>query len=266
MVARHPVQGGYTPAERTRVVLADGRRAFVKRSVSDDTRRWLLRERDVYTALRGAPFLARMLAFDDGDPATLVLEDLGTEGWPPPWTEARVAQVLRSLDALADTPPPACLRPQDLAELTGWSRVAADPAPFLGLGLRDGAWLDRSLPRLVAAEALAPPGPLVPAHVDTRSDNLCFTARGCVLVDWNWAALAPRGLDRSFWAASLHAEGGPLPETVAEDHPTWPARVSGYFAARAGLPQIPHAPRVRWIQRVQLESALPWAERALGLV
>ena len=41
--------------------------------------------------------------------------------------------------------------------------------------------------------------------------------------------------------------------------------VTGYFAARAGLPVIPHAPLVREVQLTQLRVALPWAARALGL-
>ena len=45
----------------------------------------------------------------------------------------------------------------------------------------------------------------------------------------------------------------------------WPRRVSGFFAARAGLPEIPVAPHVRGLQRAQLRAALPWAIRALGL-
>jgi hypothetical protein len=43
------------------------------------------------------------------------------------------------------------------------------------------------------------------------------------------------------------------------------ALVSGFFAARAGLPVIPQAPRVREVQRVQLAAALPWAARVLDL-
>ena len=43
------------------------------------------------------------------------------------------------------------------------------------------------------------------------------------------------------------------------------AAVSGFFAARAGLPQVLDAPRVRWIQQVQLKMALPWAVRVLDL-
>jgi hypothetical protein len=41
--------------------------------------------------------------------------------------------------------------------------------------------------------------------------------------------------------------------------------MSGFFAARAGLPPIPTAPHVREVQLAQLRTALPWAARALGL-
>jgi len=40
---------------------------------------------------------------------------------------------------------------------------------------------------------------------------------------------------------------------------------AGFFAARAGLPEISDAPQVRTVQRQQLETALPWAARALDL-
>jgi len=43
------------------------------------------------------------------------------------------------------------------------------------------------------------------------------------------------------------------------------AWVSGFFAARAGLPDIPDAPSARRVQREQLSTALPWAQRALHL-
>ena len=41
--------------------------------------------------------------------------------------------------------------------------------------------------------------------------------------------------------------------------------VSGYFAARAGLPDIPGLPRVRAVQRIQLASALSWVARLTDL-
>jgi hypothetical protein len=39
----------------------------------------------------------------------------------------------------------------------------------------------------------------------------------------------------------------------------------GLSAARAGLPVIPDAPRVRTIQLAQLEIVLAWACRLLGI-
>ncbi|HEV2472315.1 MAG TPA: hypothetical protein VGS41_06605 [Chthonomonadales bacterium] len=60
-------------------------------------------------------------------------------------------------------------------------------------------------------------------------------------------------------------EGGPAPENLLPDAPEIAAWVSGDFAARAGLPGIPDAPRVRGVQLLQLREALPWAARACGL-
>jgi hypothetical protein len=43
------------------------------------------------------------------------------------------------------------------------------------------------------------------------------------------------------------------------------AYVAGFFASRAGRPVIPHAPLVRQAQLQQLQVALPWAARVLGV-
>ena len=56
-----------------------------------------------------------------------------------------------------------------------------------------------------------------------------------------------------------------MPEEVLPGRPELAAIVSGFFAALAGLPVIPHAPRVREVQRSQLVHALPWVARALDL-
>jgi hypothetical protein len=56
-----------------------------------------------------------------------------------------------------------------------------------------------------------------------------------------------------------------MPDTILPDAGTEAAFVSGFFAARAGLPAIPDAPRIRTLQFEQLRHALPWACRALGL-
>lgn len=103
-------------------------------------------------------------------------------------------------------------------------------------------------------------------HLDVRSDNLCFHADGrAVLVDWNVLSVGNPKLDVAFWLPSLHAEGGPPPETVLADEPELAALAAGYFCSRAGLPPIPTAPNVRDVQLSQARTSLPWATRVLGL-
>lgn len=166
---------------------------------------------------------------------------------------------------MARTPVPAGLPAlETLPDLRGWSRVAADPPPFLGLGLCSSGWLERALPALLAAEAAAPLAGEALLHLDVRSDNVCFRPEPA-LVDWNWAARGDARVDLAFWAPSLRLEGGPPPEALLPDEPGLAAWVSGFFAARAGLPAGPPPPRVRALQRAQLSVALPWAARALGL-
>ena len=84
VVARRPAVGGYTPAERWVVRLADGRSAFVKAAVNDLTALWLRKEYRMYSAIR-APFMAELLGWADEDgPPMLLLEDLSDCAWPPP--------------------------------------------------------------------------------------------------------------------------------------------------------------------------------------
>jgi hypothetical protein len=144
-------------------------------------------------------------------------------------------------------------------------RVGRDPAPFLSLGLCSTGWLERAMPALLAAEAAAVLDGDDLLHVDARSDNVCLLPGRVVFVDWNVPARGNRAFDLAFLAPSLRLEGGPLPEEIAPDQGPLAAVAAGYFAARAGLPPVADAPRVRWIQLRQLRVALPWAARALGL-
>ena len=146
-----------------------------------------------------------------------------------------------------------------------WENVAADPAPFMGLGLVSSDWLDHALPRLIEASAEVELDGDEVVHFDVRSDNLCKTSRGVVFIDWNFACLGNGALDTGFWLPSLEAEGGPIAEQILPARPDIAARVSGLFAARAGLPPIPDAPRVRTVQLQQLVPALRWAVHELGL-
>jgi aminoglycoside phosphotransferase (APT) family kinase protein len=85
------------------------------------------------------------------------------------------------------------------------------------------------------------------------------------MVDWNLAAVGNPQFDLAFWLPSLHLEGGPAPQVVADIAPGVAALVAGFFASRAGLPAIPHAPRVRRFQAEQLAVALQWVVDILNL-
>ena len=146
-----------------------------------------------------------------------------------------------------------------------WRAIEDDLAAFLALGLCSPDWLTAALPTLRAAAGAAHLTGDALVHLDIRSDNLCIRDGRAVLVDWNHARLANPDLDIAFWLPSLHAEGGPPPETILTDSAGLAAWVAGFFCAHAGGPPIQDAPHVRALQRRQAASALPWAARALGL-
>ena len=260
-----PVAGGYTPALRLLCATERGR-FFVKVGATPVTAGYVRREIQVYNRVSGA-FMPDLVGRDDRpDEPILAIEDLSMHRWPPPWDEAAVERVLVQAEAMHRTPAP--LEPFAAVHggrVPGWHVVAADPGAFLSLGMADGTWLEVALPALMAHEARCPTEGRDLTHWDLRSDNICLAPGRAVFVDWNLACLSNGRLDLGFWLPSLAFEGGPKPEAILPDAPEVAAWVSGFFAARAGLPEIPDAPRVRLVQRQQLSTALPWAARALGL-
>jgi hypothetical protein len=275
LISWQRIERGYTAAERWLVRFSDGSSAFAKVGASPLTSDFLRVEHRRYQQLH-AHFMPQLLGFDVHlERPILLLEDLSSADWPPPWRQGDVERVVEILRQVAATRP----LPEDLPSLeeefgasgsddrsgSGWGAVLRNPGAFLSLGLCSAAWLTRAQQRLLDAqqEAVLQGDDLV--HSDVRSDNLCLLPDRVVLIDWNLAGRGNGAFDLAFAAPSLHLEGGPLPEELVSDDGTLAAIVSGYFAARAGLPTIADAPRVRWIQLQQLRIALPWAARVLGL-
>jgi hypothetical protein len=259
---------GYAAALHALADLDDGRTVFVKAGAEEVTSGFLRDEIRVYRAVV-APFMPVFLGADVRDPPILVLEDLGDCFSAPPWTETRVAAVLALLEQLRSTAPPPELGSAERYRAMwagGWEEVAADPEPFLALGLCSRRWLSQALPTLSAAAEAAPLGGDVLVHIDIRSDNLAFVDGAAKLADWNWAAAGHPNLDLACWLPSLHAEGGPPPESLLpQGGAELAALLAGVWAARAGLPPPPTAPQVRAVQLAQLRVALPWAARELEL-
>lgn len=239
----------------------------MKAAVDDETAGWLRAEYRVYSHLDG-PFVPRLIGWDDdGRHPMLAIEDLSECRWPPPWGQEDVGAVLATLAEVAGTsPPPGLASAESLRdELAGWRKVQDDPAPFMSLGLCTADWLDRSLHSLIAASDAAVLDGDALLHFDVRSDNICLCEGRAKLVDWNSAVVGNSVVDVAAWLPSLCLEGGPDPEEIlAKGTGEIAALLSGYWAARAGLPPPARAPRVREVQRAQLSVALPWAARVLG--
>src|SRR5207247_7810182 len=77
-----------------RVSLAGGRHAFVKHALTHEAAEWVRKERRVYESVRG-PFMPGYLgAYDDRGTTLIVIGDLSSAEWPPPWSPQRVGGVL----------------------------------------------------------------------------------------------------------------------------------------------------------------------------
>lgn len=202
--------GGMSPGCATRVVGADGSRAFVKAvgpELNPDTPSLLRREAHALGVIGSHPLWADLLASDDdGDWVTLLLEDV--EGAHPDLRDdATMARLL--------------VTTEELTRVVSARMTAAPPAPGGGAaGLRDlrerfstwAAAFDHVdavptdlLPRWVVADAGAwqarvlalrdhPAKALV--HWDVRDDNLLQRPSGdLVFVDWGQCGIGPDWLD-----------------------------------------------------------------------
>jgi hypothetical protein len=266
VLSLHQIESrGYAAAYHGVAVLEDGLTVFVKAGTEEVTSGFLRKEIRFYRSFQ-APFMPVFHGADDADPPILVIEDLRRGRWPPPWDSNAVGAVRKALEDLAASEPPQWIEPVDRQWLTGgWAEIERDPEPFLATGLCSGDWLEASLPVLRDAAESAPVEGDALLHLDVRSDNLCLSERGVVLVDWNQACVGNPELDVAAWLPSLRLEGGPDPEEILTGGGGLAAVLAGFFASRVGLPPPPTAPQVRKIQRVQLEAALAWASRELDL-
>jgi hypothetical protein len=240
--------GGYTRAVTGRVMLRDGRAHFVKTVApdcppDDPLVEDLVHERDALLAIAAGSAGSRVPAIIStaGGPSPLiVLEDLSAATWPPPYPDdlRPLVQALRDLSKVV--PPPSLPALADEEGAGGsWHRIADDRAAFLGIGLVDGAWLDRALPALVDAEGRVQLAGNGLVHGDLWYANLCFAPRGPVIVDWGSAMRGNPVLDRATLAMDLVIEGrdpGPLD---VPDLPAWLAFLAGHLAREATLAPPP---------------------------
>jgi hypothetical protein len=162
---RH-VEGGYTPALRLLCQTAADS-FFVKVGSTPLTSQSLRREIHHYELVYG-DFIPHLVGWEEDEAAPiLIIEDLSSCVWPPPWDERKIDLVKSQIDVLhsarTDLEPFALAHP-DIG--SSWRTVAADPVPFLSLGIADGGWLDAALPLLISAEDRCPTEGDSPTHCD----------------------------------------------------------------------------------------------------
>jgi hypothetical protein len=288
------VYGGYAPSATFRMVLADGRPAFLKgvNATSNDYMRGALpREERVYRELNRFiyPWAPEFLgSFKRLDWHVLLLEDVGPQTMPP-WSPAKARRSARSFAKFhASThgrPLPRWLSRTEHHEFAGFWRSlskSGEIAKTAALARRraDEAreWLDVALPvlRQSAERLVRLRAPHSLLHMDTRSDNTRLQGDKLRMFDWNFASVGPHELDAAGFAQATEAEGGPPAERILGWYgEVLPLRgshvdasiagIAGYFADRSWRPPIPGVPRVRAFQRAQLKVSLAWAARRLAL-
>jgi Phosphotransferase enzyme family len=255
-----PIGGGYTRASKWRATLADGSTAFVKAADDELGLRMAEVELLVYRGVSGS-FLPRVLdAWAEDGRALLVLEDLSSAHWPPPYPE-ETAPLFFALDELAVATPPADLRRLPDRNLTRWEDMR-------NLDVCSPRWLDAAIGPLEEAErSFSATGDEL-VHYDVWSANLCFAQRGVVFVDWAAARVGNRWVDVGYALLSVRAEGGTSPALEIPNEAGLAAYIAGSVVREVTAP-LPNwaqpGSTLREDQRGDLVHALRWVGEALGL-
>lgn len=271
---------GFSPGVASRLVLADGRRVFVKavsEAANPDTPGIHRQEARILAALpKSAPAPRLLWTYDDQGWVGLGLEDV--EGRHPhePWTEDDVALVVAALVRMARALTPSPIATQQRAEewfietVNGWQIALARGEDRLD------PWQARNLQRLADLERLAPEAASGDTllHCDTRADNLLIAGSRVYVLDWPWARVGAWWVDAVGMAPSVAMQGGPSPEDFVArfDVSRVPpdaidavvCSVAGYFVVRALEPPPPGLPTVRAFQAAQGRHASAWLRERTG--
>jgi hypothetical protein len=203
--------GGFSPGCATRLVTADGTRAFVKAvgaELNPDTPTLFRREIEVLGLIGEHPLWAALRAsYDDGQWVALLLEDV-PGGHPDLTDDAQMDQLMRAADGLGEQLARVVVPPgphaQEFAHpglidvrasftrwLSAFDHFGEIPDELLPARIRNGAAGCRAL---VAALLEGRDHRLT--HWDIRNDNLLRRADGgIVFVDWGAAGVGPSWVD-----------------------------------------------------------------------
>ncbi|MEV8633126.1 aminoglycoside phosphotransferase family protein [Streptosporangium sp. NPDC051023] len=275
--------GGFSPGAAVRLLLADGRRAFVKAigpEPNPESAGIYRAEARISAALPAEVPAPRLLASFDADGwVALLFEDVDGRMPTMPWDAGELTLAVEAVVRLAETLTPSPLAAPPAAEalagmFDGWRSLAAARDAGDDLAGLD-PWAVRNLDALAALEsgwAWASEGGTL-LHGDIRADNLLFTATGVKVVDWPWAFIGPAWFDLLAMLPSVRMQGGPPPQEIFDRTAgdADPEAVTVVLAALAGFyvrsgrgPELPGLPTLRPFQRAQGETALAWLRVRAG--
>lgn len=260
---------GHTHAEKWLVELPHSRAAFVKAATEASARAQIEREAFVLESV-AAPYMPRLHGASTVDEwSVLVLEDLSSAQWPPPYAD-RGAALLDTIAQVAATPPPPGLhrRPEGRPLGTYWQRIGADPEPVLAHGLFSADWLEEAQPVLDSAESSARLAGDDFLHDDVWAENVCYAERGAILIDWASASIGDRRLDLAYALLSIRSTDTTPPPIDFPEEASYAALLAGANAFNAAQPiddSIPYGSvlRANWLH--QLKYALAWVSELLQL-
>jgi hypothetical protein len=272
----HKPRTGLTPAQRFVVGFEDGSSAFVKAAVDSETERWLRTDHLMMSTV-DSDLVPEVIAWiEAGSESVLIIEDLHDAHWPADyvrrvgsqtlpvlWKPGQLDLLFGALEHLASTPAPATLPSLCEGVAPAWTEIVLDPMPFLELGLCSERWLERSLQRLLAAEAALDLSGDALVHNDVRSDNVCFRGDRVILVDWSDARRGCPEFDRNCLSACV-LEGGPEPYDLMPNAGSFAAWRGAWLARRA----ISETTSPTWLIAVMKRMAiihLQWAALCLDL-
>jgi hypothetical protein len=280
--------GGMSPGCATRVVCADGSRAFVKAvgaELNPDTPNLFRREVLTLGLLGRHELWAGLLAsYDEDGWVALILEDVdGTH--PDLADDAVMHQLLAATDELGPVlasrvpdPPAPDAANGGLTHMAGAYRAwqeALDAAPSLSPGLVPRWVCDHAdaLRARIAALTEEPSTHLV--HWDVRDDNLLLRPNGrLAFVDWGMAGLGPDWLDPLLarlervedpWFDASLAESPALAAAGDDVVTTWLAAMGTFLAWRSHTAVDVNLPTLNDFRKRESARFLAAAARRLGV-
>jgi hypothetical protein len=278
VVSAQSPPGGFTPGVAARLLLADGRRCFVK-AASASYGSWVptayRHEASVNVHLPPSVPAPRMWThIDDGEWICLVFDDVVGRFPSPSWGDDDLTRVLNALDrsarALTPNPMPAAAEVRDaFATILGgaWKRLAEDSAL-----LAADPWAAGHLPALIAREphwADGVDGQTL-LHLDLRRDNILLTPTEVVFVDWAWPAVGAAWLDLLCFLPTVagtttrhdldavfssRAAGRAAPPAAVD---AFLIALAGYWRTNSLLPVPSYAPLLRREQQRAADGAIRW--------